>query len=105
MALYGVLDTIAMRQSCGRIVHWIIDQTRALNRDLSDAFDDSPSDTWTHQEFLIFIRRAKEAESVGCVVRLWGDTWTHQELPIFIGWVKLRENVDRVVGQDSSGFI
>ena len=41
MALCGASNTIAMHQSPGHGVHRIIDQARALNSDLSDAFDDS----------------------------------------------------------------
>ena len=104
MALCGASDTIAMRQSRRPEVHRIIDQTRALNRDLSYAFDYSFGDTWMHQELLIFIEQTKLSESVGCVMRSWGNTWMHQELSIFIGRAKLRENVDCVVGHDSTDF-
>ena len=45
VALCGASDTIVMRQSCGRGVHRIIDQARAINHDLNDNFDDSPGDT------------------------------------------------------------
>ena len=40
-------------------------QAHVLNHDFSDAFDDSPCNTWTHREDPIKIRRAKSTESVG----------------------------------------
>ena len=51
MAEYDALDQsawiIALR-SRGRGVHRIPINARALNRDLSDDFNDSSVDTWTH---------------------------------------------------------
>ena len=38
---------------------------------LSDAFDNLPGDTWTHQEHPIFIERAKQAEGMGHVLQSW----------------------------------
>ena len=107
VAASQALDTRASneaRQYGGLKAHVITIRARPLNHVLGDAFENSPGETWTHQEFLIFIRRAKQAEGVGRVVRSWGNMWTHQELPIFIGRVELRENVDCVMGHDSTGF-
>ena len=35
--------------------------------------DNSPGDTWMHEEAPIFIGRAKQAEGVGCIVQSWGE--------------------------------
>ena len=54
MAEYDELDQSAWiieLRSCGPRVHMIINQTRALNRDLSDDFDNSPGNTWTHHDY------------------------------------------------------
>ena len=81
------LDTRASNKSrrySGLEVHAITIRARALKHVLSDAFDNSSGDTWTHEEALIFIGRVKQAEGVGRVLRSWGDTWTHHERPIYI---------------------
>ena len=45
---------------CGGLgVHAITIRARALNHVLSNIFDDSPGDTWTHREDPIKIRRAR----------------------------------------------
>ena len=79
-------------------------QSSALKHVLCDAFDNSPGDTWTHEEAPIFIGREKQAEGMGRIVRSWEDMWTHQERPILIGQEKLRENMDRIVGHASIAF-
>ena len=53
------------RQYGGLGVHAITIRARALNRNLSNAFYDSPGDAWTHQEHPIKIGRARSIESVG----------------------------------------
>ena len=62
------LDTRASneaRRYGGLGVHAINIRARALNRVLSNAFDDSPDDTWTHREDPIKIGWARSMESVG----------------------------------------
>ena len=44
------IATIATCQSRGLRVHRIFMNARALYRDLSDDFNNSPSDTWTHHD-------------------------------------------------------
>ena len=58
-------------------VHRIIDQTRALNRDLSDAFNDSLGDMWMHQDATIKIVQENNREIVGSwpttIVQSWSS--------------------------------
>ena len=65
------LDTRASnlsRRYGGLGVHAIIIRAYALNYVLSDAFDNSPGNKWTHEEAPIFIKWSKKAEGVGCIV-------------------------------------
>ena len=53
VAAWNVLDVSASTKArrCGGLwVHEITIRARAVNRDLSDAFDDSPGDTWTQHD-------------------------------------------------------
>ena len=63
MAEYDALDQsawIMVLRSRGTGVHRIINQTSALNCDLSDNFDDSLGDTWTHHDCPMKIQRTIE---------------------------------------------
>ena len=68
MADYGALDASAsnkVRRCSGLGVHTITIRARDVNRDLSDAFDNSPGNTWTHREVPIFIGTGKISEKCG----------------------------------------
>ena len=76
VAASWVLDTRASneaRQYIGLGVHAITIRARALNRILSNAFDDSLGDTWTHREDPIKIVLARSTESVGLCRAIMGS--------------------------------
>ena len=68
------IGSIVPRRSREHGVHRITIKTHASNHILSNVFDDSPGNLWTHREDPIKIKRARSTESVGphgTIVRSW----------------------------------
>ena len=66
VAAWNALDASAStkaRRCDGLWVHERSIRTRAVNWDLSDAFDDSPGDTWTHHDHPMKIQRMQRSDT------------------------------------------